>query len=90
MIPDYTPEHEYCLFTCCTTAYDAAFSDRSRQPPGPCPQLLTRAGINFGTLGLEEVCCGDPAHNLGDQDPVSGVARPQHPPVSKPAGQEDS
>ena len=67
MIPDYAPELEYCLFTCCTTAYDAVLSGWSRHTARALPQLLTRAGINFGTLGIQEACCGDPAHNLGDQ-----------------------
>jgi len=66
-IPDYTPEHKYCLFTCCTTAYDAAFSKTSAAAAEALPRLLRLAGIDFGTLGLEEVCCGDPAHILGDQ-----------------------
>jgi Fe-S oxidoreductase len=60
-VPGYTPEHEYCLFTCCTTAYDVdnRFAGRAL-----C-LLLEYAGIAFGTLGAEESCCGDPAHRVG-------------------------
>ena len=73
-IPDYTPEHEYCLFTCCTTAYDVAFSDRSQAAARALPRLLSLAGVGFGTLGLEEICCGDPAHSLGDRGLSEGLS----------------
>jgi Fe-S oxidoreductase len=29
--------------------------------------LLKSAGVNFGILGAEEVCCGDPARRLGNE-----------------------
>ena len=60
-LPAFTPEHEYCLFTCCTTAYDPS----NRIAGRALPQLLEYAGIAFGTIGAEESCCGDPAHKLG-------------------------
>ncbi len=66
-IPDYEPKLEYGLFTCCTTAYDATFSARNRQTARALPQLMAYAEISFGTLGTQESCCGDPAHNLGDK-----------------------
>jgi Fe-S oxidoreductase len=63
-LPVFAPEHEYCLFTCCTTAYDPG----SRNSGRALLQLMTHAGINFGTLGTQESCCGDPAHQLGAGD----------------------
>jgi len=60
-LPAFAPEHEYCLFTCCTTAYDPG----NRIAGQALLQLLEYAGIAFGTLGAEESCCGDPAHRLG-------------------------
>ncbi len=62
--------HEYCLFTCCTTAYDPD----SRNAGRALAQLLTSAGINFGTLGAQESCCGDPAHQLGAGELFAGMA----------------
>jgi Fe-S oxidoreductase len=70
-IPDFTPEHEYCLFTCCTTAYDPSNSKAGRA----LPQLLEYAGISFGTFGTEESCCGDQAHKLGAAEIFSELAR---------------
>jgi Fe-S oxidoreductase len=60
-IPVFTPDCEYGLFTCCTTAYDPGNINAGRA----LPQLLDRAGVSFGTLGSEQSCCGDPAHKLG-------------------------
>jgi Fe-S oxidoreductase len=68
-LPVFTPEHEYCLFTCCTTAYDPG----SRNAGRALLQLLAHAGINFGTLGAQESCCGDPAHQLGAGELSAGM-----------------
>jgi Fe-S oxidoreductase len=68
-LPAFGPEHEYCLFTCCTTAYDPG----NRSAARALPQLLGHAGIAFGTLGAEESCCGDPAHKLGAGDIFSDL-----------------
>jgi len=68
-LPVFKAEHEYCLFTCCTTAYDPD----SRQAGRALHQLLTLAGINFGTLGAQESCCGDPAHQLGAGELAAGM-----------------
>jgi Fe-S oxidoreductase len=63
-IPDFVPEHEYCLFTCCTTAYDPQGAAAGRA----LPPLLQAAGITFGTLGTQESCCGDQAQKMGAAD----------------------
>jgi Fe-S oxidoreductase len=69
-LPVFTPEHEYCLFTCCTTAYDPS----NRKAGQALAQLLAYAGIAFGTLGAEERCCGDPAHKIGAGELFSELA----------------
>ena len=61
-VPEFRPGDDFCLFTCCTTAYEPGNPDA-----GPAlPQLLKLAGTSFGTLGTGESCCGDPAHQMGD------------------------
>jgi len=60
-IPTFTPEHDYCLFTCCTTAYDPS----NRRGGKALPQLLQSAEISYGTFGTQENCCGDQAHKMG-------------------------
>jgi len=67
-IPDAAPEHDYCLFTCCTTAYDATLSAKARLSARALPRLLQHAGTSFGTLGIQENCCGNVARTLGDQN----------------------
>jgi len=67
-IPSFSPEHEFCLFTCCTTAYDAILPQNNGQSGPSLPLLMAHAGISFGTFGTEENCCGDPAHKIGSRD----------------------
>jgi Fe-S oxidoreductase len=70
-LPTFSYEHEYCLFSCCTTAYDPT----NRKAGRSLVQLLEYADIAYGTLGPEEICCGDPAHHIGAVDIYSGLAR---------------
>jgi Fe-S oxidoreductase len=72
-LPKYTSAHEYCLFTCCTTAYDSSPSQRNTIAGRALPRLLEYAGISFGTLGTQESCCGDPAHQIGASELFSGL-----------------
>lgn len=60
-IPAFTPEMAYCLFTCCTTAYDPVNLEAGRA----LVRLLHRAGVTFGSLGTDESCCGDQALKSG-------------------------
>ncbi|MDP3284570.1 MAG: (Fe-S)-binding protein, partial [Desulfobacterales bacterium] len=39
------------------------------------PRLLEYAGVSFGSLGIEENCCGDQAHKTGAGDIFSELAR---------------
>jgi Fe-S oxidoreductase len=70
-LPAFSAEHDYCLFTCCTTAYDANAKKAGRA----LAQLLEYAGVTFGTLGVEESCCGDPAHKIGAGEISAELAR---------------
>ena len=47
----------------CTEALD----DRSLKVAQAMGRLLRQAGVNFGILGVEESCCGDPARRLGNE-----------------------
>jgi Fe-S oxidoreductase len=44
-----------------------ALEDRSIKIAQAVCKLLKQAGINFGILGEEESCCGDPARRLGNE-----------------------
>jgi Fe-S oxidoreductase len=45
----------------CTEALD----DRGLKVAQAVAKLMQQAGVNFGILGEEEMCCGDPARRLG-------------------------
>jgi Fe-S oxidoreductase len=44
-----------------------ALEERSTKIAQAVAKLLKAAGINFGILGTEESCCGDPARRLGNE-----------------------
>jgi Fe-S oxidoreductase len=44
-----------------------ALEDRSLKVARSIAQLFQKAGVNFGVLGEEESCCGDPARRLGNE-----------------------
>jgi Fe-S oxidoreductase len=60
-LPPFRSDQEYCLFTCCTTAYDPA----NLKPGRALIQLMDQAGVSVGSLGIEERCCGDQLDKLG-------------------------
>ncbi len=45
----------------------AALDDRNTKVSKATAKVLQAAGINFGILGAEETCCGDPARRMGDE-----------------------
>jgi len=44
-----------------------ALEERSTKIAQAVAKLLKAAGVNFGILGTEESCCGDPARRLGNE-----------------------
>ncbi len=45
----------------------AALEDRNMKVAIATARVLQAAGVNFGILGIEESCCGDPARRMGDE-----------------------
>lgn len=45
----------------------AAFDDLCQKVAIAVAKILTLAGVNFGILGNEESCCGDPARRMGNE-----------------------
>ena len=73
-LPAYKREHEYCLFTCCTTAYEAS-ADKGGQKAGiALLRLIEHAGVSYGTLGTKESCCGHMADKIGAADIAAELA----------------
>ena len=74
-LPAYTRDHEYCLFTCCTTAYDTSADKGSQKAGIALLRLLDHAGVSYGTLGTKESCCGDMVDKIGATDVVADLTR---------------
>jgi len=73
--PAYTGEHEYCLFTCCTTAYDTSNGKGSQKAGIALLRLLDQAGVSYGALGTKESCCGGMADKFGAADIAAELIR---------------
>lgn len=67
-VPMYDSKMEYCLFNCCTTAYDTSSEKRNQKGGVALLRLLEHARVSFGTLGTKENCCGDMVDKIGAAD----------------------
>ncbi|MDQ7779286.1 MAG: (Fe-S)-binding protein [Planctomycetota bacterium] len=54
---------DYLYYVCCTAAYDP----RIQKTALALVKLLNKAGVNFGTLGDQESCCGNDAFRMGER-----------------------
>lgn len=70
-VPACTSDHDYCLFTCCSLAYDP----RNQGVGRLLIQLLQRAGVSFGMLDTQESCCGDQARKIGADEVFRSLAQ---------------
>ncbi len=56
-------EFEFLYWVGCAGAYDP----RNQKVTRSILSLLSRAGVDFAVLGLEEMCCGESARRLGEE-----------------------
>ncbi|MBN1905360.1 MAG: (Fe-S)-binding protein [Deltaproteobacteria bacterium] len=64
-------EVEIVIWTGCSGAFHPRYQDVSRA----LVTILQKAGINFRILGANELCCGDPARRLGDEELFISLAK---------------
>jgi Fe-S oxidoreductase/nitrate reductase gamma subunit len=64
-VPDITEgtKADICYFVGCTTSIDT----RAQKLARAFVKIMIHAGVNFGTLGQKETCCGDIARSVGEQ-----------------------
>jgi len=62
---------EYLFYVGCAGAFDA----RNRQTTLSIASILDKAGISWGTLGREELCCGESVRRLGNEYVFDSMAR---------------
>jgi Fe-S oxidoreductase len=64
-------ETEYLFYVGCAGAFDS----RNKQVTIAMANILSAAGISWGTLGKEEKCCGDSLRRLGNEYVFEKMAR---------------
>jgi Fe-S oxidoreductase/nitrate reductase gamma subunit len=62
---------EIVIWTGCSGAFHPRYQEVSRA----LVTILQKAGINFRILGANELCCGDPARRLGDEELFVSLAK---------------
>ncbi len=67
----FAPDMEYLYFSCCTPAYDP----RTKRIAVATTNILKKAGVSFGILGVEENCCGESARKVGEEDIFQNLAK---------------
>ncbi len=67
----FTADTEFLYFPCCTPAYD----QRARNIALAGANILKKAGIDFGILGVKENCCGESMRKVGYEDSFQELAQ---------------
>ncbi|MBK5092046.1 MAG: (Fe-S)-binding protein [Actinobacteria bacterium] len=62
---------EALYFVGCTAAYDPKLQEVARITA----EILTRAGVSFGVLGRDELCCGSTLLRIGDWETYEEMAQ---------------
>ncbi len=62
---------EYLYVPCCTPIYD----QNARRIAIATVEVLNKAGVHYGILGIEESCCGESARKLGNEDLFQELAQ---------------
>jgi len=63
-LPRFDGTQEFLLFVCCASIYDA----KAEPMALALAKLLDAAGVSFGVLGEEVVCCGEAARKCGAEE----------------------
>jgi Fe-S oxidoreductase len=70
-VKSFTEGMEILYFPGCYLSYDP----RLKKVAAATVKILNKAGIDFGILGPEEVCCGESIRKTGDEDLFKRLAR---------------
>ncbi|PLX66919.1 MAG: electron transfer flavoprotein [Denitrovibrio sp.] len=62
-IKEFSEDTEYLLYIGCAGSFDS----RNKKITVALTQILDKAGVSYGTLGKDELCCGDSARRLGNE-----------------------
>lgn len=70
-VPSFSPDKEYLYSPCCIPAYDTTFQRVAQSTA----RILTMAGVSYGILGKEEVCCGEAIRRAGSEKVFTSLAK---------------
>src|SRR3970282_1728927 len=70
-VKEFSEGTEVLYFSCCYTSYDPRLKKVAQATAG----LLTKAGVDFGTLGAKEMCCGESVRKAGNETLFKRLAR---------------
>ncbi len=70
-VKPFTEGMEVLYFVGCYYSYDP----RMRKVAVATAEILNKAGVDFGILGTEEVCCGESIRKTGNEDVFKSLAR---------------
>ena len=62
------------FYTCCTSAYDPRIQPATRT----LATIMQRAGVDFGILGPDEVCCGHEIRRMGEAEGFEAMVEEAH------------
>lgn len=62
---------ELLYFPCCVPCYDPAAISIARATAS----ILTKLGVDFGTLGIKEICCGEAVRKAGEEKIFQSLAQ---------------
>ena len=68
---EFTEGTELLYFPCCTQCYD----NRTRQSALATARILEKAGVDFGVIGSEAVCCGESIRKTGEEGVYKSLAK---------------
>jgi Fe-S oxidoreductase len=70
-VKPFAPGMELLYFPCCTAQYDPM----ARRIARSTVRILQEAGVDFGVLGVAEVCCGESIRKAGNEDLFHSLAQ---------------
>jgi Fe-S oxidoreductase len=70
-VPEFTEGMEALYFPCCYPSFDP----RLKKVAQATADLLKKAGVNFGILGVKEMCCGESIRKAGNEALFKRLAR---------------
>ncbi len=62
-VPLFGRDFDFLLWAGCSGAFHPRYQEVARS----LVKILNAAGVRFGILGKDELCCGDPARRLGEE-----------------------